>query len=106
MGERLSELLRHSKVRRTCGACPSQWEGTVSNGWTVYVHYRGGVLSIGLGQSLDAAVDNSMGWNEAEPAFVRVIGDEYDGVIGWPGVLRAVEDAEAAQPSPQDRKAE
>jgi hypothetical protein len=33
-------------LRRTCIACPSQWEGISNDGRTVLIHYRGGFLSV------------------------------------------------------------
>lgn len=33
-------------LRRTCIACPSQWEGISADGRTVLFHYRGGYLSV------------------------------------------------------------
>jgi hypothetical protein len=45
--------------KRTCTACPSQWEGVCSDGWHIYVRFRWGCLTYGLGDTIDAAVDDS-----------------------------------------------
>lgn len=44
-------------MERTCGAYPSQWEGSLDDGRSVFVHYRGGRGRIGVGNSMDDAVD-------------------------------------------------
>jgi hypothetical protein len=44
---------------RTCTACPSQWEGVCSDGRHIYVRYRWGCLTYGLGDTIEAAVDDS-----------------------------------------------
>jgi hypothetical protein len=35
-------------LRKTCEACPSQWEGTLADGTPVYVRFRWGHLSVKL----------------------------------------------------------
>ncbi len=47
-------------LRKTCLACPSQWEGTLADGRAVYARYRGGALSVGIGDDIDEAVHNGM----------------------------------------------
>ena len=34
------------KLIKTCGACPTQWEGETSDGDDVYIRYRWGYLSV------------------------------------------------------------
>lgn len=46
------------ELNQTCTACPSQWEGKTEDGRYVYIRYRGGYLSAGIGASLDDAVDD------------------------------------------------
>jgi hypothetical protein len=58
---------------RTCLRSPSQWEGQTADGRVVYVRYRWGCLSIGIGASLDDAVANS------GKLFERQLGKPYDG---------------------------
>jgi hypothetical protein len=43
-------------LRQTSVACPSQWEGTPEDGRAVYVRYRYGWLSVGVGDDVDQAV--------------------------------------------------
>lgn len=45
--------------QRTCIACPSQWEGVCSDGRHIYIRFRWGTLTFGLGDTIDLAVDDS-----------------------------------------------
>lgn len=80
----LAALLRGATVTMTCVACPAQWEGTLEDGRCVYVRYRGGWLSVGIGATSYEAIDD-------DDTFGTQIGDHYDGTIDWTGVLKAVE---------------
>ena len=60
--------------RRTCLACPSQWEGVCSDGRSIYIRYRWGCLTFGLGLTIEEAVDNS--FNHA--------GVDFPGDTGFP----------------------
>ena len=44
---------------QTSPRAPSQWEGVLSDGRWLYVRYRQGELSMGLGATLDEAVASS-----------------------------------------------
>jgi len=52
----MSEKVRVKSLERTCIACPSQWEGKTEDGRVIYIRYRHGYFSIGLGKTLDEAV--------------------------------------------------
>lgn len=95
----LLEILRGAKVSMTCSASPWQWEGCTADDRSLYVRYRHGHLSIGIGDDPGEAIDNSAGWRGAgEPAFSKTIGEELDGSITWHGVLAAVEATASTQP--------
>lgn len=47
-------------LKKTCAACPSQWEGTMEDGRSFYARYRWGRLTWGFGPSVNAAVDASI----------------------------------------------
>ena len=49
------------QLQQTCRACPSQWEGVTRRGVCVYIRYRWGVLQVGTGATMDAAVDDDSG---------------------------------------------
>ena len=40
-------------LKKTCLACPSQWEGTVDDGRAVYARFRHGHLSVGIGETVE-----------------------------------------------------
>jgi len=65
------------EIRQTCGACPSQWEGKLSDGRYVYVRYRYGYLSISVGGPTVA--DAVRG----EEVFGQDIGDGLDGFMSY-----------------------
>jgi hypothetical protein len=69
-----------ASLTQTCPVCPSQWEGRTTDGRWVYVRYRWGRLRIGVGETLDAAIDNEI--------FVRKLGDDLDGRLSY-GELKA-----------------
>lgn len=47
-------------LKKTCIACPSQWEGVLEDGRVIYARYRWGELSVGVGDGVDEAVRNGM----------------------------------------------
>ena len=52
-------MIRISRVIQTCERNPSQWEGSTEDGDYLYVRYRWGCLSIGMGKTKEEAVRNS-----------------------------------------------
>lgn len=79
------------KLKQTCSACPSQWEGETADRRPVYIRYRFGYLSVQIGdpgEALMTMLRRQM--DEGSPYFFGdQLGGEYDGEIS----LRAVEDA-------------
>lgn len=55
------------KLKQTCHACPSQWEGKTDNGKDVYIRYRWGILRVDL--------------NGSEIFCEDIAGDGLDGVL-------------------------
>lgn len=43
----------------TCGACPTQYEGTTVDGRGVYIRYRWGRLDVHIGTDVDDAIGNT-----------------------------------------------
>jgi hypothetical protein len=68
-------------IRRTCDACPAQWEGKLSTGECIYVRYRWGVLRVGIGDDPGEAIANT--WFRAE------LGDGLDGTLDPRELVRA-----------------
>ncbi len=66
-------------LKKTCTACPSQWEGTLEDGRVIYARYRWGELSVGVGGDIDEAVHN--GWTDALHA--DQVGDGLDGFMDF-----------------------
>ena len=71
-----------TELRKTCDACPSQWEGRTADGRHIYIRYRFGDLSFGTGESFESAVRDSMNRPEQwlaltfrEP-WIMAFGDE------------------------------
>jgi hypothetical protein len=63
-------------MKQTCSACPSQWEGELEDGRALYVRYRWGELSAGVGEDIGAAVKNG---RAEETLFFEHVGDGLDG---------------------------
>lgn len=68
-------MIKITEIRKTCGACPSQWEAKTDDNKIVYIRSRWDILRIHVGETLDKAilgqpiaeiVDNAMGWLEYE----------------------------------------
>jgi hypothetical protein len=71
-------VLKLVALTKTCIACPSQWEGTLEDGRTIYVRYRYGDLSVGVGDDINEAVRNGM---SDQALYVDDIGDRLDGFM-------------------------
>jgi len=67
-------------MRMTCGAIPSQWEGTLDDGRRFHAHYRSGVLSVGLGADVNGAIDNGQ---SDDALFCHEVGDFLDGCMSY-----------------------
>lgn len=67
-------------LEKTCTACPAQWEGKLEDGRTIYARYRGGGLSVGVGDGLDEAVRNGM---SEEAFYFEHLGDCLDGFMDF-----------------------
>lgn len=67
-------------LRKTCLACPSQWEGRLGDGRTIYARYRGGVLSVGVGNDIDEAIDKG---RSDQALYADCVGDGLDGFMDF-----------------------
>jgi hypothetical protein len=76
---------RIATIRRTCAACPAQWEGSTEDGKSVYIRFRWGVLAIGVGQTMDEAVMN----HRRDPLFCARLSDDLDGSLGYEALRAA-----------------
>lgn len=67
-------------LKRTCLACPSQWEGSLADGRAVYARYRHGELTIGVGDDIDGAVCNA---SSDVALYAEEVGDDLDGFMSF-----------------------
>jgi hypothetical protein len=67
-------------LKKTCLACPSQWEGVLDDGRAVYARFRHGHLSVGTGETVKGAVENAM---SGEAVYDGEIGDGLDGFMDF-----------------------
>jgi len=67
-----------TSLKKTCIACPSQWEGTLDDGRVLYVRFRWGELTAGLGERLEDAVKNS---RSEDTLLLEHVGDGLDGFM-------------------------
>ena len=63
----------------TCSACPSQWDGVLDDGRSIYVRYRWGGLSIRVASEVGPEGD-AVGGKEI---FSGNFGDGLDGVMSY-----------------------
>lgn len=73
-------LPRVVALKKTCFACPAQWEGTLEDGRTIYARYRGGALSVGIGDDLDEAIENG---RTDQALFADYVGHALDGFMDF-----------------------
>jgi len=69
-----------ASLKKTCTACPAQWEGKLEDGRALYVRYRWGELSVGAGEDGGAAIDNSM---SEEGFHCERVGEGLDGYMDF-----------------------
>jgi hypothetical protein len=67
-------------LKKTCTACPAQWEGRLEDGRTLYARYRWGHLSVGIGDDIDEAIDNGL---SEDALYADHVGDGLDGFLGF-----------------------
>jgi len=51
--------MKIKSLTQTCFCCPSQWEGLLDDGRSIYIRYRYGKLFVGIGNTKDEAVRSS-----------------------------------------------
>lgn len=69
------------EIKETCAGCPSQWEGTLKNGASLYIKYRYGTLRIDVAgttlytKNVGGPLDGCMTFNELKK--------ETKGILKW-----------------------
>lgn len=66
--------INRNNGRKTCIACPAQWEFKTDNGDWLYVRYRFGAFSASTGASIKEAVSG-------QTIVFGDVGDPYDGYM-------------------------
>jgi hypothetical protein len=72
-----------SELVQTCTSCPSQWQGRTNTGGHIYVRFRHGELRIGVGASLDAAIEQAMAMTAAGPLLALDLDKIDDGYLEY-----------------------
>lgn len=70
-------MVRVASLTQTCAKSPSQWEGRTNDGQQVYVRYRWGRLTIGIGNTVEEPVKNQ------NNLFEKQLGDRLDGHLDY-----------------------
>lgn len=73
-------MIKVTEIKRTCLACPSQWEGKAASGY-VYVRFRWGHLRVGVGATVKDAA-------RAEPIFEWDDADSFNGFMEYDEMKR------------------
>lgn len=76
------------EIRKTCYACPAQWEGKTADGRWVYVRYRWGYLSVSVGDTLDEAVDLT---RSGKVLYETRTGDSFNGYMDYAELRKLTE---------------
>lgn len=54
-----NEVIKVTEIRKTCQACPAQWEGKAVTGY-IYARFRWGHFEVRLGGTTDDAIDGDL----------------------------------------------
>lgn len=73
-----ADAVQPGTVRRTCTACPTQYQGQMADGRWFYFRYRGGIADLGLGDTFDQAAEETFPRGQV-PAIS--LGDRWDGYL-------------------------
>lgn len=76
--------MKIAEVKQTCCACPSQWEGRLTDGRTFYVRYRYGYLSVCVSPTSTTDMYAAV---SGEEVYGEQLGDGLDGCIDFDTVL-------------------
>ena len=69
--------------------CPAQWEARTMDDRPVYIRYRFGELSVGVGEP-GASIESAASFRKE--IFRKKIGGNYSGVISWNEVAPYITD--------------
>jgi hypothetical protein len=72
------------EIDMTTGACPTQWEGMTTDGEFIYIRYRHGYFTCGIGETEDDAISRDVLWKEV-PRWA-------DGIMDWDEMMVLTEE--------------
>ena len=78
-------MFKIKELKRTCIACPTQYEGILDNGHSIYIRYRWGKLSIRISYGKSSNVNDAVKGHEV---FTATLGGSLDGVLDDDELLR------------------
>jgi len=81
--------LEIKNIRKTCSACPTQWEGYLDDGRMFYIRYRYGRLAFRISET---PTDNVYDAVSGEALYMEQIGDDLDGFISLSRVKEALKE--------------
>jgi len=67
-------------LNQTCNACPSQWEAQTVDGYTLYIRFRWGCLTV---QKSNYPTDDMSAAVLGAYIYDEQLSDGLDGVISW-----------------------
>lgn len=74
------------ELTQTCGACPSEWEGNLSDGRRIYIRFRWGYLKVNISKNASSKTIDAL---YGEQFYSKFVGkSEFDGVIELETVLQ------------------
>lgn len=74
-------------IIQTCAACPSQWEGKLTDGRMFYARYRSGKLTIEVSKKQTDDVYMAMG-EDADLIYKEQLGGYYDGILSQAELIK------------------
>lgn len=92
--------MRLKSLKQTCEACPSQWEGKLSDGRKVYIRYRWGTLTVHVGETKAMSIEDTVA---TFPIASIIMGSAMDGYLKEEDMLEMLSSLEAPKKSPAVR---
>lgn len=75
----MNDELKVATLKQTCPSYPSQWEGLLTDGRSIFIRYRWGKLSIAVAETFDKAIDVFGRFSNDGLLFSEEFGDNLSG---------------------------
>jgi len=79
-------------IQQTCDFYPAQWEGLTGKGKHIYIRYRCGTLTCGVGETIELAVRDTLFTLEVGIMDIDEETPFSDGAMSQPQMMRFTED--------------